>query len=130
MSTYSTWEYYSTTHHGTAAENEYLRLAHKAAGEINNRTFERAAFAREFMKIPLCNCECELVDALHTFEKTAVLVPEGIASISNDGLSVTVDTNNALQNSRLAAMEHKAQSICRKHLLRPVNLLYAGVAAW
>lgn len=120
-STYSTWEYYTGVHGGAAGENEYARLAKKAAAEIDHQTFGRAKTAEESMQGALCECECELVDALFSFEGTAALIPAGINSISNDGLAVTAAGDTATKR------DTELYRICRKFLCAPYNLMYAGV---
>ncbi len=120
--TYSTWEYYSGVWRGTQGETEYARLALWAAGEINSRTFCRSLSAPASMAGALRDCECELVDAMAAHKAADSLLPTGISSINNDGLSVSAGPAD-----RKAAQSAEVQDICRKHLLRPVNLLYAGV---
>lgn len=126
--TYSTWEYYSTTYHGQLDVNTYRRLSIQAAGEINRHTFGRAKTAPETMQAALCLCECELVDALNTFAQSYALLPRGISSINNDGFSASTNSGNSRKDSREANQAAEIHDICSKHLLEPVNLLYAGVA--
>ena len=126
-STYSTWEYYRDTYHGTLGEGDYSRMAIRAAGEINQRTFGRAQTAPGEMAGALCDCECELVDALTSFDQSYALIPQGISSIANDGLSATTSVGTSRTDSREDILNSQVRQICRKYLLRPVNLLYAGM---
>lgn len=127
-STYSTWEYYHVAYHGTLSETEYARMAIQAAGEINRRTFGRAKTAPADMADALRDCECELVDALASFAKSYALLPKGINSINNDGLSVSTSYGSSKTDSREAGERAEIRGICQKYLLFPVNLMYAGVS--
>ena len=127
-STYSTWDYYHSEYHGTLAEGDYTRMAIQAYGEINRRTFGRAKSAPADMADALRDCECELVDALASFAQSYALLPKGINSINNDGLSVSTSYGSSNTDSREAGEQAEIRDICQKYLLFPVNLMYAGVA--
>ena len=126
-STYSTWEYYHAEYHGTMGEGVYTKQAIKAAGEINRRTYGRAKTAPADMADALRDCECELVDALASFDASFALLPKGISSINNDGLSVATSYGSSKTDSREAAQGAEVRAICQKYLLEPVNLMYSGV---
>lgn len=126
-STYSTWEYYHGEYHGNLSEGVYTRQAIKAAAEINQRTFGRAKAAPAYMADALRDCECELVDALASFEASYALLPMGIASINNDGLSVSANSGNANIGGREATQRAEVRAICQKYLMAPENLMYAGI---
>lgn len=119
-STYSTWEYYHGAFCGTLSEEAYTRLAVKAAGEINRRTLGRAKTDPAGMAGALRDCECELAEALASFEVAYALLPKGINSIGNDGLSVSAGGREVAQNAEIRA-------ICQKYLMEPENLMYAGI---
>lgn len=122
--TYSTWEYYSgAAHDGKADQTAYVRLAKMAAAEINLRCQGRAEQAPASMTDALQECECALVDILLESEVRQALLPRGIASVSNDGYSVSAMGDMPTDDAAIAA-------VCRRHLMWPTNLLYAGVARW
>lgn len=126
-STYSTWEYYSAEYGGKLNEHTYGRLASVAAGEIDRRTFGNAKTAPASMTGKLCACECELVDAFYSFEESEKILPKGLNSMSNDGLSASTSYGSSKTDSREAAKETEIRVVCQRHLLWPKNLMYAGV---
>ncbi len=126
-STYSSWEYYRDIYFGARDEAAYRRLAIGAAGEINLRTFGRAATAPAAMAGALRDCECELVDILFSMEQSYALLPQGIASVNNDGFSAATGTGAGRADSRAVLHSAEIRAVCHKHLLAPVNLLYTGV---
>lgn len=126
-STYSTWEYYCEEYCGALGEDGYSKLAHKAFGEINRRTFGQAKAAPASMAEALRDCECELVDVLASFEDSYALLPKGINSINNDGFSASASGGNSKTDSRESVEDAEIRLICQRYLLYPVNLMYAGV---
>ena len=82
---YATWEYYTDRHNAVQEELEFDRLSAVAARKIDIFTGQRAARAAGYKAEAVRECECQLVDYLHTAEATAQ--GQGIASVSNDGYS-------------------------------------------
>lgn len=126
-STYSTWDYYRDEYRGALDEGDYTREAIKAAGEIDRRTFGRAKSAPATMAAAIQNCECELVDALYSFEQSYEALPKGLSSLNNDGLSAVSSYGSSMRNSRETAQSAEIRDICQKYLLDPINLMFAGV---
>ena len=127
VSTYSTWDFYSNVFLGVLPKEQYTRLSAGAAKEIDRRTFGAAESAPESMIEALQYCECELVDTLFAFERSFSLIPDGLIAINNDGFSASTAPATNKGNGRTEAQSEKARLICQRWLLRPVNLLYAGV---
>ncbi|MFV0351425.1 MAG: hypothetical protein ACK5JF_03825 [Oscillospiraceae bacterium] len=124
-STYSDYDFYKSVG-GALTEAEYNASVHEAKYEIDFRTFERAATAPAEMAEKIKMCECKLVDAIHSYKKTYELLPNGIASISNDGFSVSAGARADSGTSTASAEQSAYQSICLKYLSLPINLMFAG----
>lgn len=124
-STYSDFIFYQSIG-GQLTEAEYRASVNDAKNEIDYRTFERAATAPASMTEKIKTCECKLVDAIHSYKKTYELLPNGIASINNDGFSVSAGARADSGTSTASAEQAEYHSICLKHLTMPVNLMYAG----
>lgn len=127
MVTYSTWEYYSGDYGGKLSKEQYDRNSVKAMFEIDSRTYNKSRTAPESMSAALRDCECELADAVQNFIELYAMLPKGIASVSNDGISVSATTKNAA-DGQATTEEEEYRAICLRHLTRPVNLMYRGVS--
>lgn len=114
--TYSDYNFYKNEYHGALAEEQYVAQVNKAHAEIIVRTRGRKA---SDMEEALKMCECELVDAIHAFAQA----PAGVASVNNDGYSISYGGTN--RAARGEAAEYEA--ICRRWLLVPTNLLLRWV---
>lgn len=124
-STYSTWDYYHNRYRGKLRDADYTPAAIQAAAEIDDQTLGRAATAPAAMAEALQNCECVLVDAIHSLGESQAALPIGIQSINNDGIQVTAASAGNLSRQQLE--QEALRNICRKYLTRPVNLMYRGV---
>lgn len=118
-STYSTWEYYHGTYRGSADEDEYAQLSLLCAMEIDRLTLGEATKAPEVMQERLALCECRMVDSV--IASNELSVAPGVASVSNDGFSVSFKDGDAS-----AANRREIVNIARELLTYPVNLLYRG----
>lgn len=124
---YADYDYYFGIWQGDMSEADFNKWANRAGMEIDRLTQGRSAAAPESMRDALALCCCELADTMLQQDE-AVLATKGgaVAGESVDGYSVTYRgsaENGSLQDAADAARLH----ICRKHLCRPVNLLYTGV---
>lgn len=117
---YSTFEFYRDEYGGKLAALVYKRHAIKAKFEIDRRTFGRAEDARECMGDNLAMCECELLDAIYSYDK----VPKGVSSVNNDGVSYTFGGRNS--NDGMEDEAATIERVCRQYLTRPHNLLFGG----
>lgn len=111
---YSTYDKYLKSG-GTLSEQNYERIAKKAAYIIDHETMGRARNASASMVDALCDCECALIDALAAGNFSY----GGVQSFSNDGYSET----------RCTATESRAalRSLLADYLTEPENLLvFAG----
>lgn len=129
-STYSTWEYYSgPEYHGSLDYTQYVNFSAKAKYIIDQRTLNRAQTAPDTMLERLRDCECEIVDAMHGFSEAKAILPVGIASINNDGYSVSAGGSNTAggMSNRLQVEESILREICIRYLTQPENLMYRGV---
>lgn len=122
MKTFSTFEIYAGEYHGKLSEDNYDAAVNKAHAEIVSRTNGRALTAGQPMKDNLSMCECEMVDAVHSFS----LVPKGISSENTDGRSVTYGGRNS--NDGLTGEADTFSEICGRWLRFPENLL--GGVEW
>ncbi|MFV0413867.1 MAG: hypothetical protein ACK5L3_11495 [Oscillospiraceae bacterium] len=126
MPTYSDYTFYQSIG-GKLTQEEYKASVFDAKFEIDYRTFNRAPIAPAEMAEKLKVCECKLVDAMTAYKKTYELLPNGIASISNDGYTVSAGSRADSGTSTAGAEQAEYQNICRKYLCSPANLMYAGV---
>ena len=110
--TYSDYTFYKNEYHGAFTEEQYSAQVNKAHAEIIARTMGRRDSE---METALKMCECELVDAIDGFANA----PVGVSSVNNDGYSVSYGGTD--RESRGESAEY--ESICRRWLLVPVNLL-------
>ena len=123
MKTFSTFEYYQSEYHGGLTEELYLASVNKAYAEIVSRTSGAALGTDESMTDNLALCECEMVDAVHSFGE----VPKGISSENTDGRSVTYGGRNS--NDGLSGEGDTYAEICSRWLRFPQDLLKAVVWA-
>ena len=109
---------------GKLSLEEFTALLKDAVYTVDYITFGRIQNPPGSMVERVKDCICAVIDEMHREQQTADLLPRGIASINNDGYSVSrgaesVHGGDAAQSAYIA--------ICRKYLTRPVNLLYTGV---
>jgi len=122
MSTYSDYTFYSEEYHGHLDEAAFDASVRTAHAEIVSQTSGRADHAPEHMKEAVQLCECELVDVIDAYKKSAALLPKGVGSVSNDGYTVSVGAGAA------SSEETKDRRIvCSRYLQWPVNLMYRGI---
>lgn len=117
---YSTWEFYHDTYGGKLQKPAYAQNALKAKFEIDRRTFGQAEDAREDMGHNLSMCECELVDAIYSYDQA----PKGVSGINNDGYSIVFGGRNS--NDGMEDEPATLDRICRQYLTEPYNLLFGG----
>ena len=117
MKTFSTFEFYTGEYRGKLGNDDYNAASNKAYAEIVSRTNGRALNAAASMKDNLSMCECEMVDAVHSFSQ----VPKGISSENTDGYSVTYGGRNS--NDGLSGEADTYSEICGRWLRFPEDLL-------
>lgn len=106
---------------GKLSESDYNASVGDANAEILSQTNGAALAAPDSMKLAVKLCECALVDLFAAYKETAHVLPKGIASISNDGYSVSKGTGGDASITVLERQERTA--ICSLYLQWPVNLM-------
>lgn len=117
MPTFADYAYY-TAHGGTLPEAAYNAAVQDAHAEILTRTHGAAQTAPAEMQDAVKLCECALVDIIAGYKDAVAALPRGLASVSNDGYTVTAgagDTDNV--------QAKECKTVCERYLAWPVNLL-------
>jgi len=121
MSTFSDFAFYENVYRGKLSEDEYGASVRRAYAEILSQTNSAAISAPESMTEAVKLCECELVDVIDSYKKSAALLPGGIGSVSNDGYSVSSKSSTGAEIASMEARDrHEA---CARYLQQPVNLM-------
>lgn len=120
MSTFSDYTFYKE-HGGQLSEAAYNASVDDAHAEILSQTNGKAQNAPEEMQEAVKLCECALVDVIAGYKDTAAILPRGIASVSNDGYSVSARSGGSSTVAKSEAQERAA--ICARYLQWPVNLM-------
>ncbi len=118
MKPFVDYDWYITNTHGSCPQEEFDRLAVKASRYINTITFQRAgAMVEEDMRMEAVKYTCcALIDEYINAEKGG-----GVASESNDGISVTYV--NGISNTK--SPEEKLFRVAFEGLAT-TGLLYRG----
>lgn len=117
-STYSTWEFYSCNYKGQLDQDTYTRLAIRAKGMIDYYTRGGAAGAPESMVDNLAYAECELVDAISSFDSVSLSGGiSGVSSVNNDGYSISFSSTARTDQQK------RTLGILQTYLTYPINLM-------
>lgn len=112
---YADFSYYKDTYCGEMAEGDFKRLSRQASAYLDSVTFDRiAAVTDEKIMEKVREACCAVADALLQKEQR-----DGIASETNDGISVTYTTEGSTDEQRL----YRAAVL----YLGSTGLLYRGV---
>lgn len=112
---YADFSYYKDTYCGEMAEGDFKRLSRSASAYLDSVTFDRiAAVTDEKIKEKVKEACCAVADTLLRKEQR-----DGIASETNDGISVTYTTEGSTDEQRL----YRAAVL----YLGNTGLLYRGV---
>lgn len=94
---YADFSYYKDTYCGEMAEGDFKRLSRQASAYLDSVTFDRiAAVTDEKIKERVREACCAVADVLLRKEQR-----DGIASETNDGISVTYTTEGSTDEQRL-----------------------------
>ena len=94
---YADFSYYRDTYCGEMAEGDFKRLSRSASAYLDSVTFDRiAAVTDEKILEKVREACCAVVDMLLQKEQR-----DGIASETNDGISVTYTTEGSTDEQRL-----------------------------
>lgn len=115
---YSDYAFYVNSYSGTLSEEQYSRLAVRAAAEIDRMTFQRAKEAAGDDLTAVKYAECAVVDEL---SNQAAGGSGDITSESNDGLSRSYATGAVPKSSRQRVDAAAYTWLCS------TDLLFAGV---
>jgi hypothetical protein len=115
---------YYTEHGGKLSNEEFAALVRDAEYTVSFLTLGRSEDPPESMITRVKDCICAVVDAMHGYRQTDNLLPAGVASINNDGYSVTRNVDG-IQSDNAEFRDYIA--ICKKYLTIPYNLMYMGV---
>ena len=112
---YADFSYYNDTYCGEMAEGDFKRLSRQASAYLDSVTFDRiAAVTDEKIMERVKEACCAVADVLLQKEQR-----DGIASETNDGISVTYTTEGSTEEQRL----YRAAVL----YLGNTGLLYRGV---
>lgn len=112
---YADFSYYKDTYCGEMAEGDFKRLSRQASAYLDSVTFDRiAAVTDEKIMERVREACCAVADTLLRKEQR-----DGIASETNDGISVTYTTEGSTDEERL----YQAVVL----YLSNTGLLYRGV---
>ena len=114
MTFYSDYDFYTQSWHGELSETEYNKFVINAHSEILTRMLGRVS---DDMQEALKMCECEIVDVVANYSKSQE--NSGIASVNNDGYSVSFESSANIANS----YSNDVTEICSRWLTYPVNLM-------
>ena len=117
------YDYY-TTHGGKLSGTEFAACVRDAEYTVSFLTLGRSEDPPESMITRVKDCICAVVDAMHGYRQSNSLLPPGVASINNDGYSVTRNADG-IQSDNAEVRDYIA--ICKKYLTLPCNLMYMGV---
>lgn len=117
---------------GTLAEPAFKRLEARAAARIRLATHGRIA-SENPVREAAQYCAYELIEAMRSDEESAGMSGREVASMSNDGVSITYASGAAAGDGASASAQRDG-GIVRRWLLGEttadgVGLLYAGVDA-
>ena len=126
MSTFSDFAFY-VAQGGRLSEDEYNASVRDAYTEILSQTNGTALNAPELMREPVKLCECALVDIIAGYKATADILPKGVASVTNDKLTVSAGSSSVNSASLVQAEAEERRTICARFLQWPVNLMYRGI---
>ena len=94
---YADFSYYKDTYCGEMAEGDFKRLSRQASAYLDSVTFDRiAAVTDEKIMEKVREACCAVTDMLLQKEQR-----DGIASETNDGISVTYTTEGSTDEERL-----------------------------
>lgn len=94
---YADFSYYKDTYCGEMAEGDFKRFSRQASAYLDSVTFDRiAAVTDEKIMEKVKEACCAVADALLRKEQR-----DGIASETNDGISVTYTTEGSTDEQRL-----------------------------
>jgi len=120
MLTFTDFAFYRNVYKGALCEADYNGAVFEAHAEIVFQTSGRAI--PESMQDAVEVCECSLVDVIAGHKKSSAMIPDGITSVSNDGLKVTKSDANLTK-----VRSEERRDICVRFLQTPVNLMYRGI---
>lgn len=110
---------------GQLDEATFQRVLPDAQYTVSMFTLGRSEEPPESMKERVKACLCAMVDLRHNYRESEELLPHGIGSVNNDGLSVSRSARNG--STAEADEQQDYDALCRKYLTRPVNLMYRGI---
>lgn len=117
------YEYY-LTNGGKLSNTEFCAIVKDAAYTVSFLTLGRSEDPPDSMAARVKDCICAVVDAMHEYRQADAMLPPGVASVNNDGYSVTRGADGIRSDS---AEINGYIAICVKYLSFPYNLMYMGV---
>lgn len=111
---------------GRLSEDTFESLLNDAVYTVSSLTFARSESPPKAMRDRVRRCICEVVDVKHSYFQADTMLPRGIGSINNDGYSISRSARNS-SSAAETTEQQDYETVCRKYLLVPENLMYAGV---
>lgn len=110
---------------GQLDEATFQRVLPDAQYTVSMFTLGRSEEPPENMQKRVKDCLCAMVDLRQGYRESEELLPRGIGSTNNAGLSVSRSVRNG--STAEADEQQDYDALCRKYLTRPVNLMYRGI---
>jgi hypothetical protein len=117
------YAFYAAEYHGTLTEAEFNAAYGDAYAELLSRTAGAALTAPAAMTNAVQRCLCALADIFSGYKKAVELLPRGVATLSNDGLTVATGGAMVTVQSPTQAQNEEIASICARYLQYPMNLM-------
>ena len=117
------YAYYTGVYHGKQDEAAFTAAVDDAYAEIMSRTSGAAATAPAGMADAVKRSVCAVADILIDYRRATELLPRGVATISNDGLTVATGGAMVTVQSPVQARNEEIAEVCARYLQYPVNLM-------